>query len=128
MKIKKHIVTIMLLIAFSLTGCGNQSTVKLIEEKQTYPEPETVAANLEEAGFEVERFDSFEELGIEALRIKALKDDEYIDICYNVPSENDLDAVIEYYMGNYEKYNLVSNVDLVFCYSSENVVKEAGLQ
>ena len=128
MKIRKIIIISMILIVVLLSGCGRQSTVKLIEEKKTYPEPETVINSLEESGFQVECFDNFEELGIETTMIKAIRDEEYIDICYDVLTENDLDEIIEYYTSNYKKYNLVSNVDLVFCYSSEAVAEEAGLQ
>lgn len=119
---------LLLLLAFALSGCGRHSTIEVITEEKVYPEPDEVIGNLEAAGFEVESFGMFEELELETTRIKAVKGKEYLDICYHVPSEKDLDAIIEYYTDNYKQYNLVSNADIVFCYSGESVKTDAGLQ
>lgn len=125
---KKTGIVILLLLVFTISGCGQSSTVKIITEEKTYPDPDTVAGNLEDAGYTVERSETFEGLDIEAVRIKAVNGDEYIDICYDVSAMADMDKIIEYYMDDYKKYNLVSDTGIVFCYSSDEAVESAGLQ
>lgn len=127
MKIRKVGIAVMLVMAFVLTGCGSQSTVKVITEEKTYPEPDEVAASLENAGFTVERYDRFEEVGVAATRIKAVNDSDYLDICYYIGSDEDIDTIVEYYINNYKKYNLVSDTSVVYCYSGDDVVDVAGL-
>lgn len=118
----------MVIMMLALAGCGAQSTVEIVTEEKTYPEPDTVAESLEGSGFSVERFEKFEELGIDAVRVKAVNGDEYLDICYSVSSMEDMDAIVAYYTENYKQYNLVSDTDVVYCYSSESVEDMAGLQ
>lgn len=125
---RKSCMILLLLIMLVIPGCGDQSTIKVVTEKKTYPELDEVASNLENAGFEVERYGSFEEAGVGATRIKAEKDDEYLDLCYDVESRTDLDTIINYYMGNYKRFNLVSDEDVVYCYSSDFVIESAGLK
>lgn len=125
---RQKFIASLLLLTLLLSGCGSKSASELIEEKKSYPEPQEVISNLEENNYQVESYESFEDLGINAVRIKAVKDDEYLDICYDVLSEDDLNKIIEYYVENYKNYNLISNVDIVFCYSSEIVIENAGLQ
>ncbi len=127
MRAKGICIAVMMLAMSALTGCGGQSTVKIVEEERTYPEPDEVASSLEDAGFTVEKSESIAEAGVEATRVKAVKDDEYLDVCYNVASSDDMDKIVEYYTGNYKKYNLVSDDEVVYCYSSESVVESAGL-
>ncbi len=127
MRAKGICIAVMMLAMSTLTGCGGQSTVKIVEEERTYPEPDEVANSLEDAGFTVEKSESIAEAGVEATRVKAVKDDEYLDVCYNVASSDDMDKIVEYYTGNYKKYNLVSDDEVVYCYSSESVVESAGL-
>ena len=124
---KKMGLAILLIMALALTGCGTQSTVKVITEEKTYPEPDVVASSLESAGFTVERYDRFEEVEVAATRIKAVNGSDYLDICYYVGSDEDIDAVVEYYINNYKKYNLVSDTSVVYCYSGDDVVDIAGL-
>lgn len=118
---------VMVTAALALAGCGGQSTVKVVQEEKTYPEPDTLADSLEAAGFTVEKAESVAETGVEASRITAVKDGEYLDICYDVASVDDMNTIVEYYTGNYKKYNLVSDDDVVYCYSSEAVIEAAGL-
>lgn len=127
MKIKKVCIAVMLIMVFVLAGCGSQSTVKVITEEKTYPEPDEVAESLENAGFSVERYGRFEEVGVATTRIKAVNDSDYLDICYYVGSDEDMDAIVEYYINNYKKYNLVSDTNVVYCYSGDDVVSIAGL-
>lgn len=116
----------LLAAAFSLTGCGSEQPP---EEKLDFPEPEEVISSLEEEGYQVESFDDFEELdSIKVTRIKAVKGESYLDVCYNVASEDELNKIIEYYSANYKNYNIFSNIDIVFCYSDEDVVQIADLK
>lgn len=133
-------ITILLLLtftlSFTLSGCGKNGatqngdgeTMEYVPEEKVYPEPDDVGDHLEAEGYEVERFDSFEELGIEVTRVKAEKDGKYLDVCYNAASIDDLNAIIEYYVGNYAQYNLMSDTDkgIVYCYSDESIVKDIG--
>ncbi len=125
---KKLSFVILFVLVFAVSGCGKSSTVKIVTEEKTYPEPDEVVGNLENAGYTVERSEGLEGLEVETDRIKAVKGDEYIDICYNVSSVTDMDMIIEYYMDCYEKYNLVSDTEIVFCYSNDGVLESAGLQ
>lgn len=125
---KKLCIVVLLVLVFAVSGCGESSTVKIVTEEKTYPEPEEVISSLENAGYTVERSEGIEDPEVQADRIKAVNGDEYIDICYNVSSTADMDQIIEYYMDQYEKYNLVSDTKIVFCYSNEAVVESAGLQ
>ncbi len=125
---KKLSFVILFVLVFAVSGCGKSSTVKIVTEEKTYPEPDEVAGNLENAGYTVERSEGLEGLEVKTDRIKAVNGDEYIDICYNVSSVTDMDMIIEYYMDCYEKYNLVSDTEIVFCYSNDVVLESAGLQ
>lgn len=125
---KKGICIALLVLAMSaLAGCGGQSTVKIVEEERTYPDSDAVAGSLEDAGFTVEKSEGIAEIGVEATRIKAVNGNEYLDVCYNVASSDDMNKIVEYYTGNYKKYNLVSDNEVVYCYSSESVLESAGL-
>lgn len=127
MKMIKKIesIIVLVLMSFALSGCNN-ATVK-VNTAETYPTPDELVVNLENADFEVESFDSFEELEIETTRIKATKGKQYLDICYNVLSSEDSEEIAEYYKANYNNYKLVRNADIVFCCSSEYVKEVAGL-
>ncbi len=125
---KKLGIAVLVMMMIALVGCGGQSTVKIIEEERTYPEPDAVVSSLEDAGFTVEKSESIAEAGVEATRIKAVNGEEYLDVCYNVASSEDMDKIVEYYTGSYKKYNLVSDDKVVYCYSSESVVESAGLE
>ena len=144
--LKKTGITVLLLLtftlSFALSGCGKQETdenaagntgggaIEYVPEEKVYPEPDDVGDQLEDAGYDVERFDSFEELGIAVTRVKAEKDGKYLDICYNAASIDDLNTIIEYYVGSYAKYNLMSDTEkgIVYCYSDESIVKDIGLE
>lgn len=128
LKTKRICAAVVLAVMFALAGCGAQSTVKIVEEEKTYPEPDTVVSSLEGAGFEVEKSENFDEIGVNATRIKAVSGEEYLDVCYNVSSADDMDKIVEYYTGSYKKYNLVSDDEVVYCYSSEAVIESAGLE
>ena len=126
-KIRVPFITVLLFLTLLFSGCGS-SPADVTEEKKDYPKSQEVINNLEENGYQVETFDTFEELGINTTRIKAVKDEEYLDVCYDVSSTDELNEIIEFYSSNYKKYNLISNVDMVFCYSSEVVIENSGLQ
>lgn len=124
-KVGVVMLTVMML---TLSGCGVQSEAENVGRESTYPEADEVAANLEEAGFDVESLESFEELGLNVSRIKAVNGEDYLDICYEVPSAEDMGRIAEHYRGSYEKYNLMSDDEMICCYSSESVLQSAGLQ
>lgn len=125
---------IILAIAIVLPGCGSEAAKAAAEqakrEEEPYPEADAVVSALEEAGFEVEKSDNFGELGIDVTRITAVNGEEYLDLCYDIASSDDQDKIVAYYTGtdSYRNYNLVSDGDIVYCYSSETVVESAGLQ
>ena len=125
-----RLTVIFLLMVMSMTllsACGFGKAEEIPEEKLGFPDSQEVINNLEENNYEVETFETFEDLGIQTTRIKAVKGEEYLDVCYDVASDDDINRIIEYYSDNYVNYNLISNVDIVICYSSESVVKDAGL-
>lgn len=140
MKIFKRIVSIVcLLFVAALTGCGDAKKAEEINsyleenysapaQEESYPESESLLSILEEAGFTAEKFDRFEELGVETERIKAAKEEEYLDICYNVSGEENVQKIIEYYMQNYEKCNLLNDEGTIICYSSDSVIEQTGLK
>lgn len=137
MKPVKTLAAACILLMTILTGCSDAKQAKEINtyleehysapEEETYPVAEDLTARLEEAGFETTKTDRFEELDIETVRIKASKDEQYLDICYNVSDEQDVQKIIEYYMSNYDRCNLTNNEGTVFCYSSDSVMEQAGL-
>lgn len=134
---KKTSAILLLLLAVNLSGCSNPAKVKELNayleeaytetEEETYPQSDELTNRLEEAGYQTERFDSFDELGLDIDRVKASKDEQYLDICYNVANDEDVETIMDYYMEHYEKYNLVNNDGTVYCYSSETVMEDAGL-
>ena len=65
---------------FVLAGCGANPPAEAAVEERTYPGSDEVADRLEEAGYYVEQYDEFEELGIAASRVKAAAGDDYLDI------------------------------------------------
>ena len=125
-----------LLIAV-VTGCSDAKQAEEINsyleenysapEEETYPAAEDLMSRLEDAGFETEKSERFAELDIETVRIKATKDEQYLDICYNVSDEQDVQKIIDYYFQNYDRCNLTNNEGTVFCYSSDSVMEQAGL-
>lgn len=120
-----------------LTGCGKSEEAKQLNaylqenysapEEPGYPAPEVLVSVLEELGFTVERNDEVGELGIKADRVRAVKEEQYLDICYGVTDEQEAQDIMEYYMENYDKCNIMNDEATVFCYSSESVAKQAGL-
>lgn len=141
MKIANRItVAVCFLLMTALTGCSDARKAAEInsylaenysapaEEEETYPEPDDLISTLEESGFTAEKFGSFEELGINTVRIKASEDEEYLDVCYNVSDEESAQKIIDYYIQNYDKCNLLNDEGTIICYSSESVIKQAGLK
>ena len=135
MKTRRICAVMILAVAVAMSGCGNDTAAKeAVEqaqrEEEPYPEADTVVSTLEEAGFAVEKSDSFEELGINVTRITAVNGEEYLDLCYDIASADDQDKIVGYYTStdSYRNYNLVSDDNVVYCYSSEYVIESAGLQ
>lgn len=128
-QMKRKGVAVALVVMCALAGCGtdNGKEVEAAREERVYPEEKDVVACLEEAGFEVEQTEDFEELDLAVSRVRAVKDGEYLDLCYDVASEDDSDKIVEYYTQSYQKYNLVIDDETVYCYSSESVLQSAGL-
>lgn len=140
MKIFKRIGSIVCLIFIAaLTGCSDAKKAEEINsyleenysapapQEETFPESESLLGILKEAGFTAEKFDRFEELEVDTVRIKATKDEEYLDICYNVSGEEHIQKIMEYYMQNYDKCNLLNNEGTIICYSSDSVMEQTGL-
>ena len=128
MRMNRKGVAAALAVMCMLAGCGgnNEEKVEAAREEQVYPEEKDVVASLEEAGFEVEQTDDFAELDLDVSRIRAVKGEEYLDLCYDVASDAS-DNIVEYYAQSYQKYNLVVDEETVYCYSSESVLQSAGL-
>lgn len=130
---KRRICTALTLAALLiLSGCGADAAAneQAKREEEPYPQAAEVVSALEEAGFQVEQSDDFTELGISVTRITAVNGEEYLDVCYDIASEDDRDKIVDYYTSedSYRKYSLVSDEEIVYCYSSESVVESAGLQ
>ena len=129
----------MFLIAalFVFTGCGKSEDAEqlntYLEEnysapgEESYPAPDELADALEAAEFSVERYEEIEELGITVDRVKTAKGEEYLDICYGVTDEQNVQDIMEYYIEQYDKCNIMTVKDAVFCYSSKDVAEQAGL-
>lgn len=125
---KKAGMVILAVMMVVLAGCGARPAEENAGRENIYPGPDEVASSLEAAGFEVERSENFEQLEISTTRIKAVNGEEYLDICYDIASAEDMSKIEEYYQGNYKKYNLLSDDAMICCYSSESVAQSAGLQ
>lgn len=131
------ITALIIAVFFSFTGCGRSEEAQqlnaYLEENYSVPEEkegptsEELADALEQAGFSVEQYGEIEEIGITAVRVKAVKDKEYLDICYGVTDEQTVQDIMGYYIEQYDKCNIMTDKDAVFCYSSETVAKQAGL-
>lgn len=127
----------MLLAAALLTGCGQSKEAAEINSylaenysapgQAGYPEPKELADALEGAGFEVERYEEVGGLGIKADRVKAEKGDQYLDICYGVADGQEAQDIMQYYIESYDRCSIINDEGTVFCYSSEDVAKQAGL-
>lgn len=135
MKTRRICAVMILAMAIAVSGCGGDTAAKEAaeqakREEEPYPEADAIVSTLKEAGFEVEKSDSFEELGINVTRITAVNGEEYLDLCYDIASSDDQDKIVEYYTStdSYRNYNLVSDDNVVYCYSSESVIESAGLQ
>ena len=134
----KRIITMLLAVALlTFTGCAKSEEARqlnaYLEENHSAPEekaglaPEELSGVLEEEGFSVEQYEEVGGLGITADRVKPVKDEEYLDICYGVMDEQDVQDIMEYYIEQYDKCSIMTGKDTVFCYSSEAVAKQAGL-
>lgn len=130
---KRRIGTALTLAALLvLSGCGADAAAEeqAKREETPYPQAAEVVSALEEAGFEVEQSDDFEELGINVTRITAINGEECLEVCYDIASEDDREKIVDYYTSadRYRKYSLVSDDEIVYCYSSESMAESAGLQ
>ncbi len=125
---KKAGMVILGVVMIALAGCGTRPEEENVGRENTYPGPDEVAASLEAAGFELERSENFEQLEISTTRIKAVNGEEYLDICYEVSSAEDMNRIEEYYEGSYSQYNILSDDEMICCYSSESALQNAGLQ
>ena len=131
------IITLVTALSFVCTGCGRSKEAEELNayleanysapEEVGYPEAEELASALEELGFDVERNETVGELGIKTDRVTAVKDEQYLDICYGVTDEQDAEHIMDYYMENYDRCNIMNDRETVFCYSSESVAEQAGL-
>lgn len=132
MKKRRMCTALTLAALLILSGCGTDAAAdeQAKREEAPYPEADGVVSALEEAGFQVEQFSDFEELGINVTRITAVNGEECLEVCYDIASEDDRDKIVDYYTStdSYRKYSLVSDDEIVYCYSSESVARSAGLQ
>lgn len=130
-------ITLVIAASLALAGCGQSKEAKELNayleanysapEEVGCPAPEELASALEEMGFEVERNEEVGELGIKTDRVTAVKDEQYLDICYGVTDEQEAADIMDYYIDNYDKCNIMNDGAAVFCYSSESVAEQAGL-
>lgn len=92
------------------------------------PDRETLISNLEQAGYQIELYDTALNSEIPAQRVLAIKGNHYIDICYGLTEEDAPAILTEYeYVYGYQKfYVLARNQEYVYCIGSKKAFKHSG--
>lgn len=107
-----------------ITSDGIEET----KPEDAVPQKEQIIKNLEDKGYDIEYYDTVFDSGISCYRIYATKDNEFIDICYDLTEENAETAFYEYEK-KYDKYYLMAmNGTFVYCISDKKVFKDAGFK
>ena len=102
--------------------------VETTKPEDAVPPKEQLIQNLEDKGYDIEYFDTVFDSDISCHRIYATKDNEFIDICYDLTKENAETAFYEYEK-KYDKYYLMAmNGTFVYCISDKKVFKDAGFK
>jgi uncharacterized membrane protein len=107
-----------------ITSNGVEDT----KPEDAVPQKEQLLQNLEDKGYDIEYYDTVFDSDISCYRIYATKDNEFIDICYDLTEENAEKAFYEYEK-KYDKYYLMAmNGTFVYCISDKKVFKDAGFK
>ena len=111
-------------IETKITSNGIEET----KPEDAVPQKEQIIKNLEDKGYDIEYYDTVFDSDISCYRIYATKNNEFIDICYDLTEENAETAFYEYEK-KYDKYYLMAmNGTFVYCISDKKVFKDAGFK
>jgi len=111
-------------IETKITSNGIEET----KPEDAVPQKEQLIQNLKDKGYDIEYYDTVFDSDISCYRIYATKDNEFIDICYDLTEENAETAFYEY-ENKYDKYYLMAmNGTFVYCISDKKVFKDAGFK
>ncbi|NLK73043.1 MAG: hypothetical protein GX285_08505, partial [Clostridiales bacterium] len=86
-----------------ITSNGVEDT----KPEDAVPQKEQLLQNLEDKGYDIEYYDTVFDSDISCYRIYATKDNEFIDICYDLTEENAEKAFYEY-ENKYDEYYLMA--------------------
>ncbi|HOQ06790.1 MAG TPA: hypothetical protein PLP87_03140 [Clostridiales bacterium] len=107
-----------------ITSNGFEET----KPEDAVPQKEQLLQNLEDRGYDIEYYDTVFDSDISCYRIYATKDNEFIDICYDLTEENAEKAFYKY-ENKYDKYYLMAmNGTFVYCISDRKVFEDAGFR
>jgi len=107
-----------------ITSNGVEST----DPEEAVPQREELLKNLENKGYEIKYYDTVFDSSISCYRIYAMKNNEFIDICYGLSEENAEQAFKEFEK-KYDKYYLMAmNGTYVYCISDKIVFNDAGFK
>lgn len=116
---------------YGISHVETKITSNGIEEtklEDAVPQKEELIQNLKDKGYELEYYDTVFDSDISCYRIYATKNNEFIDICYDLTVENAKTAFDEYEK-KYDKYYLMAmNGTFVYCISDKKVFKDAGFK
>lgn len=107
-----------------ITSNGVEDT----KPEDAVPQKEQLLQNLEDKGYDIEYYDTVFDSDISCYRIYATKDNEFIDICYDLTEENAEKAFCEYENKYDEYYLMAMNGTFVYCISDKKVFKDAGFK
>ena len=107
-----------------ITSNGVEDT----KPEDAVPQKEQLLQNLEDKGYDIEYYDTVFDSDIPCYRIYATKDNEFIDICYDLTEENAETAFYEYEKRYDEYYLMAMNGTFVYCISDKKVFKDAGFK
>jgi len=111
-------------IETKITSNGIEET----KPEDAVPQKEELIQNLKDKGYEIEYYDTVFDSDISCYRIYATKNNEFIDICYDLTGEN-AKTVFDEYEKKYDKYYLMAmNGTFVYCISDKKVFKDAGFK
>jgi len=102
--------------------------VEQAKPEDAVPRKEQLLQNLEDKGYDIKYYNTVFETDISCFRIYATKDNEFIDICYDLTEENAIRAFYEY-ENKYDRYYLMAmNGTFVYCISDKKVFADAGFK
>lgn len=102
--------------------------IEVTKPEDSVPQKEQLLQNLEDRGYDIEYYDTVFDSDISCYRIYATKDNEFIDICYDLTEENAEKAFYKY-ENKYDKYYLMAmNGTFVYCISDKKVFEDAGFR